>query len=345
MQPLSVDVGTGSPPTDPSAASARRAVLSKAGAGMVRSPYLSAAAAALVLAIIMTFSSRYFLTEANGVALIYTVSIVALLAIGETIVLISGGVDLSAGSVLGLSGMLSAYLLTTEHVPAFLAFLVCLGVGLVTGVVNGLAIAYIRVSPFIVTLASGSVATGLTLVIGQGSTIQVTSGAFNWLGGTAVSTIPVLFFIILVLFALFEFGLRRTVVGRELFALGGNPNAAVLAGISRRKIQVGTYSLAGLLYGLAGLAQVGILSAATSSAGADDLLTPIAAAVIGGVSLFGGEGSVLGAGLGIIVIGLISDGLVLLNISTFYTQIVYGVVVFVAVLLDSGRRVLERRRA
>ena len=139
--------------------------------------------------------------------------------------------------------------------------------------------------------------------------------------------------------------LRRTVVGRELFALGGNPNAAVLAGISRRKIQVGTYSLAGLLYGLAGLAQVGILSAATSSAGADDLLTPIAAAVIGGVSLFGGEGSVLGAGLGIIVIGLISDGLVLLNISTFYTQIVYGVVVFVAVLLDSGRRVLERRRA
>ena len=119
----------------------------------------------------------------------------------------------------------------------------------------------------------------------------------------------------------------------------------MLAGISRRKIQVGTYSLAGLLYGLAGLAQVGILSAATSSAGADDLLTPIAAAVIGGVSLFGGEGSVLGAGLGIIVIGLISDGLVLLNISTFYTQIVYGVVVFVAVLLDSGRRVLERRRA
>jgi ribose/xylose/arabinose/galactoside ABC-type transport system permease subunit len=345
MRPLSVDAGTGPPPTDPSPSSATREALNKVGSGMVRSPYLSAGAAVLALVIIMSFSSQFFLTEANGVALIYTVSIVALLAIGETIVLISGGVDLSAGSVLGLSGMLSAYLIQTEHISAFLAILVCLGVGLVTGAVNGLAIAYIRVSPFIVTLATGSVATGLTLVISQGSTVQVTSAAFNWLGGTAVHTIPVLFFIILVLFALFEFGLRRTVVGRELYALGGNSNSAVLAGISRHKIQIGTYSLAGLLYGLAGLAQVGILSAATSSAGADDLLTPIAAAVIGGVSLFGGEGSVLAAGLGIIVIGVISDGLVLLNISTFYTQIVYGVVVFVAVLLDSGRRMLVRRRA
>jgi ribose/xylose/arabinose/galactoside ABC-type transport system permease subunit len=345
MRPLSVDAGTGPPPTDQPPASATREALNKVGGGMVRSPYISAAAAVVALVIIMSFSSSFFLTEANGVALIYTVSIVALLAIGETIVLISGGVDLSAGSVLGLSGMLSAYLIETEHISAFLAIVVCLGVGLVTGAINGLAIAFIRVSPFIVTLATGSVATGLTLVISQGSTIQVTSGAFNWLGGTAVHTIPVLFFIILVLFALFEFGLRRTVVGRELYALGGNSNSAVLAGISRHKIQIGTYSLAGLLYGLAGLAQVGILSAATSSAGADDLLTPIAAAVIGGVSLFGGEGSVLGAGLGIIVIGVISDGLVLLNISSFYTQIVYGVVVFVAVLLDSGRRMLVRRRA
>jgi ribose/xylose/arabinose/galactoside ABC-type transport system permease subunit len=345
MRPLSVDADAGAPPTDPSPGSATREALGKVGTGMLRSPYLSAGTAVLVLVVIMSFSSQFFLTEANGVALIYTVSIVALLAIGETIVLISGGVDLSAGSVLGLSGMLSAFLITTEHVSALLAILVCLGVGLVTGLVNGLAIAFIKVSPFIVTLATGSVATGLTLVISQGSTIQVTSGAFNWLGGTAVHTIPVLFFIILVLFALFEFGLRRTVVGRELFALGGNPKSAVLAGISRHKIQIGTYSLAGLLYGVAGLAQVGILSAATSSAGSDDLLTPIAAAVIGGVSLFGGEGSVLAAGLGIIVIGVISDGLVLLNISTFYTQIVYGVVVFIAVLLDSGRRALERRRA
>jgi ribose/xylose/arabinose/galactoside ABC-type transport system permease subunit len=292
----------------------------------------------------MSVSSQYFLTKANGVAIIYTVSIVALLAIGETMILISGGVDLSAGSVLGLSGMVGAYELQAHQVSAFLAIAICLGVGVVAGLVNGLAIAYIGVSPFIVTLASGSVAAGIMLVIGQGSTIPVTSGAFNWLGGTSVDTVPILFFVILALFALFGFALRRTVVGRELYALGGNANAAVLAGVSRRKIEVGTYCLAGLLYGVAGLAQVGILSAATSSAGADDLLTPIAAAVIGGVSLFGGEGSLFGAGLGIIVIGLISDGLVLLNVSTFYTQIVYGIVVFVAVLGDSGRRMLERRR-
>lgn len=343
MQPLSVEADAPSA-DEPAAVGARRDAMNQVGVRLLRSPYLSAAAAVIVLVVIMSFGSQYFLTGPNGVAIIYTVSIVALLAIGETMILISGGVDLSAGSVLGLSGMVAAYELHAHHISAFLAIAICLGVGVVAGLVNGLAIAYIGVSPFIVTLASGSVAAGIMLVIGQGSTISVTSGAFNWIGGTAVHTIPILFFIILALFAFFEFGLRRTVVGRELYALGGNTNAAVLAGVSRRRIQIGTYTMAGLLYGLAGLAQVGILSAATSSAGSDDLLTPIAAAVIGGVSLFGGEGSVLGAGLGIIVIGLISDGLVLLNVSTFYTQIVYGVVVFVAVLGDSGRRMLERRR-
>jgi ribose/xylose/arabinose/galactoside ABC-type transport system permease subunit len=311
---------------------------------VIRSPYLSSAAAIVILSVVLLATGSDFLTLANGIAIIYTISLVALLAIGETMILISAGVDLSAGSMLGLSGTVGAWVVVSHHWPSGAGIVVCLAVGVLGGLVNGLCCAFTTISPFIVTLAVSSVATGLTLVISQGNTIAPLPGAFNWLGAATWGKVPYLFFMIIVLFIAAEFLMRRSVPGRELYALGGNPRAAIIAGISRRKLVIGVYTIAGLLYGVAGLAQVGILGAATTGAGADDLLTPIAAAVIGGVSLFGGEGSVVGAGLGIIVIGLINDGLGLRNISTFYTTIVYGVVVFLAVLGDSARRSAVRRR-
>ncbi len=318
----------------------RRSVLES----LIRSPYLSSAAAIVILSLLLIVTGSDFLSAANGIAIIYTVSLVALLAIGETIILISAGVDLSAGSMLGLSGTVGAWVIVSHHMPSAVGIIVCLGVGVLGGLVNGLCCAYTTISPFIVTLAVSSVAVGLTLVVSQGNTIAPLPAAYDWLGAATWGKVPYLFFLIIVLFIAAEFMMRRSVVGRELYALGGNARAAVIAGISRRKLVIGVYTVAGLLYGIAGLAQVGILSAATTGAGADDLLTPIAAAVIGGVSLFGGEGSVVGAGLGIIVIGLINDGLGLRNISSFYTTIVYGVVVFLAVLGDSARRGAVRRR-
>jgi ribose transport system permease protein len=312
--------------------------------GVIRSPYLSSGTAIVVLSLLLIFSGPDFLTTANGIAIIYEVSLVALLAIGETMILISAGVDLSAGSLLGLSGTVGAWVIVSHHMPSAVGIIVCLGVGALGGLVNGVCCAYTTISPFIVTLAVSSVAVGLTLVISQGNTISPLPNAYDWLGAATWGEVPYLFFLIIALFIAAEFMLRRSVIGRELYALGGNPRAAAMAGISKRKLQIGVYTTAGLLYGIAGLAQVGILGAATTGAGSDDLLTPIAAAVIGGVSLFGGEGSVVGAGLGIIVIGLINDGLGLRNISTFYTSIVYGVVIFLAVLGDSARRSAVRRR-
>jgi ribose transport system permease protein len=313
-------------------------------AAIIRSPYLSSAIAIVILSVLLTASGTDFLSTANGIAIIYSISLVALLAIGETMILISAGVDLSAGSMLGLTGTVGAWVVVSHHMPSGVGIIVCLAVGVLGGLINGLCCAYTSISPFIVTLAVSSVAVGLTLVISQGNTISPLPAAFDWLGAATWGQVPVLFFLIIALFIGAEFMLRRSVVGRELYALGGNARAAAMAGISKRKLQIGVYTTAGLLYGVAGLAQVGILGAATTGAGSDDLLTPIAAAVIGGVSLFGGEGSVVGAGLGIIVIGIINDGLGLRNISTFYTSIVYGVVIFLAVLGDSARRSAVRRQ-
>jgi len=214
------------------------------------------------------------------------------------------------GTLANLLGetLLKAWVIVSHHMPSAVGIIVCLGVGALGGLINGVCCAFTSISPFIVTLAVSSVAVGLTLVISQGNTISPLPNAYDWLGAATWGEVPYLFFLIIALFIVAEFMLRRSVLGRELYALGGNPRAAAMAGISKRKLQIGVYTTAGLLYGIAGLAQVGILGAATTGAGSDDLLTPIAAAVIGGVSLFGGEGSVVGAGLGIIVIGIISDG-------------------------------------
>lgn len=312
--------------------------------GAARSPHLSSGMAIIILSVLLAASGTQFLTTANGIAIIYSISLVALLAIGEAMILITAGVDLSAGSLLGLSGTCGAYVVVVHHLPSGVGILVCLGIGVFGGLINGLCCAFTSVNPFIVTLATSSIAAGLTLVVSNGNTIAPLPASFNWLGAARWGKVPDLFFLVIALFVLAEFMMRRSLIGRELYALGGNARAATMAGISPRRLQVGVYTVAGLLYGIAGLAQVGVLGAATTGAGADDLLTPIAGAVIGGVSLFGGEGSVAGAGLGVIVIGIINDGLNLRNISPFYTSIVYGFVIFLAVLGDSARRSFVRRQ-
>ncbi len=284
----------------------------------------------------LSFSGAHFASAANGVAIGYYAAIVGLLTIGETIVLITGGVDLSTGPLLGVSGMTGAVVILNGHASPALGILACLGTGLVGGVANGLLVAYARITPLIATLGVGSVATGCTLLLSKGgNTLAPLPAAYTWFGSATIGIVPVLLIGVVVLYIAGEMALRRTVFGRDLYSIGGNVKAAILAGIPRNRRLLTLYALAGLCYGVAGLAETGFLDAATSAAGQSQILPPIAAAVIGGVALVGGRGSLLGALVGVVFVATIEDGMAILNIASSYTPIVYGLVVVAAVGLGS----------
>lgn len=291
------------------------------------------------------FTGPHFASAANGVAIGYYAAIVGLLTIGETMVLITGGVDLSTGPLLGVSGMTGAVVILNGHASPAWGILACIGTGLVGGLANGLLVVYARITPFIATLGVGSLATGTTLLLSNGgNTLAPLPTAYTWFGSATIGIVPVLLIAVLVLYIVGELGLRRTVFGRDLYSIGGNVKAAILTGIPRNRRLLTLYALAGLCYGLAGLAETGFLDAATGGAGQSQILPPIAAAVIGGVALVGGRGSLLGALVGVVFVATIEDGMAILNIASSYTPIVYGLVVLAAVGLGSiqGRSLLRR---
>ncbi|CAB1128342.1 ribose ABC transporter (permease) [Candidatus Hydrogenisulfobacillus filiaventi] len=292
----------------------------------------------LALVVALSFLSPYFLTVSNWLQLIMQTSMMALVAMGETVVILTGGIDLSSGPTVGLAGMIGAGLLLRAHTGAPVALVASLAVGLLMGLVNGLSVTRLKMAPFIVTLATGSMASGLTLAYSRGNTLAPVLGPYAYLGGGTLAGIPVPVLLTLAVFAGLGWVLARTVWGRQVYAVGGNRTAAYLAGIDVQRTELSVYVLAGLLYAVAGIVETGMLGAATASAGQNLVLTPIAAVVIGGVSLFGGLGSLWGTFLGAITLGVLTNGLDLLNVSPFYAQVVYGLVVFLAVLMDVTNR-------
>ena len=290
----------------------------------------------VVLCVALFIATPDFLTAQNLLNIGIQVSTVAVLAFGMTFVIVAGGIDLSVGAVAALSAMSSGWLFATAGVPGWLALIGGLLVGTLAGTINGLANAYGKLPSFIATLAMLSVARGLTLVISDGRPIKMPAEV-SFLGGN-VGPVPMPI-IILVLAALAaSFLLNRTVIGRSMYAVGGNAEAARLSGLPVKRILVTVFALAGLFAALAGLLLAGRLDSAQPQAAAGYELDAIAAVVIGGASLAGGLGKISGTFVGALVLVVIRNGLNLLNVTSFWQQVVIGVVIALAVGVDVLRR-------
>jgi inositol transport system permease protein len=293
--------------------------------------------ALVVLVLILFLAIPSFLTLANLVNVVRQVSINGILAVGVTFVLLTGGVDLSLGSVVALTGVLAARLAHPGQYPVVVPVLVGLLAGMACGAVNGAMIAWGKVAPFIVTLGMMTVARGLALVASGGRPVSDLSSDFTWFGRDAGGVpIPV---VILALIALGSFlFLRNMRLGRYIYAVGGNENAARAAGINVKAVKLFAYSACGALAGVAGVVLAGRITTGQPNAGVGYELDAIAAGVIGGTSLSGGVGGVGGTILGVLLIGVINNSLDLLSVSSYYQAIVKGVIIVGAVWLDRRKK-------
>ena len=293
----------------------------------------------IILCIALFIATPVFLTVPNIINIGIQAAVVAIMAFGMTFVIVTSGIDLSVGSVAALSAMVSAWMFSNVGLPGWLTLIIGLLIGLLAGAASGLAIAYGKLPAFIATLAMMSVARGLTLVI-SGGTPVATSGAVNHLGAD-LGPIPVPVIMLALAGVVCWFILSRTVLGRSLYAIGGNEEAARLSGIPVRRILVAVYALAGLFAGLAGLVLAGRLSSAQPQAGLGYELDAIAAVVIGGASLSGGSGKASGTFIGAVLLAVIRNGLNILNVSSFWQQVVIGCVIALAVGFDVFRSKIE----
>ena len=279
-----------------------------------------------------------FFSVANAVNIALSIAIIGILAVGMTAVILTGGIDLSIGSVLALAGV-SAAIAATKGAPLPVVILVALGVGALTGVVNGSLIAWLRVPPFVATLAMLTVARGLSFIISGGRSIGGMPSSFGALGRAVVLGVPAPVLVMVAVMAAGAFVLSRMVLGRHIYALGGNAEAAWLAGI-RVKLVTGTvYTLNGVLGGLGGFVLASRLGAGVPNAGVQYELDVIAAVVVGGTSLSGGRGSIGSTLWGTVFIGVLTNGLNLANVDPYVQKIALGIVIVIAVIADGlGRR-------
>jgi ribose transport system permease protein len=290
-----------------------------------------------LLLLITAFSilSPDFLQPGNWSNIIQQSSIIAIAACGATLVIITAGIDLSVGSVVALAGICSAGFVINQHWPGPAGWFVCIAVGLLIGAFNGFCISHLGLSAFIATLSTLAMGRGLTLALSNGQTVFGLPDSYSFFGGGTLFGISVPIIVTVIVFTIMHFVLAHTVFGHEVYAIGGNREAARLAGIDVRRVEMLVYMLAGGLSGFAGLVLTGRLSAAMPSSATGLELDVIAAVVIGGASLFGGKGNMIGTFFGVLTIGVLRNGLNLLNVSPFWVQFVQGAVIFVAVLLDA----------
>lgn len=278
-----------------------------------------------------------FRTPTNALNIGVQAATVAILAFGMTFVIVAAGIDLSVGSVAALSSMCGAYMAAEVGLPGWLALVAGLAVGALIGAINGLANAYLRLPSFIATLAMLSIARGLTLVVSGGRPIS-TPDAVNVLGGDIGGVVPAPVLVLVVAGVVAAFVLNKTTWGRAMYAVGGNIEAARLAGIPVRKVQVLVFTLSGTFAALAGLVLAARLHSAQPQAASGYELDAIAAVVIGGASLAGGVGRISGTLIGALLLAVIRNGLNILNVPSFWQQVVIGLVIAIAVAMDVLRR-------
>ena len=294
----------------------------------------------LVLIIVVSVLNTNFLSAQNIKNIFQQVSINGILAVGMTFVIITGGIDLSVGSLLGFSGVIAASLVSGGGNP-LLAVLAGIAAGLVFGVVNGVLVSYAKIVPFIVTLGMLSIARGFTNVYTHGSPIIKLNKAFTALGQSSFLGIglPVWIFVCMLLVGYVL--LHTTKLGRYTLAVGGNESAAKTSGINTAKIKMFAYKFTGFCCGLAGILMTAKTNAGAPNAGTGYELDAIAAAIIGGTSPSGGKGSIFGTLLGVLIFGIIQNALDILNVSSYIQQVIKGLIIIGAVWADKANRRFE----
>ncbi|GIO29331.1 MULTISPECIES: ribose ABC transporter permease RbsC [Paenibacillus] len=289
----------------------------------------------IILIVIVSILNPSFLEPLNILNLLRQVSINALIAFGMTFVILTGGIDLSVGSILALSSAFVANMLVAGFDPILAIIIGCL-LGGVMGMINGIMITKGKMAPFIATLATMTIFRGLTLVYTDGNPITGLgdSMTFQLFGRGYQFGIPVPAITMIITFAVLWIVLHKTAFGRKTYAIGGNEKAAIVSGIKVSRVKIMIYSLAGLLSALAGAILTSRLNSAQPTAGTSYELDAIAAVVLGGTSLSGGRGRIVGTLIGALIIGTLNNGLNLLGVSSFYQMVVKGIVIVIAVLID-----------
>lgn len=304
---------------------------------------LTLLAVLVVMLIFFSLASPFFLTWTNVINLGQTLATSGIVAFAMTLVIVSGGIDLSVGSVAALSGVVTSLLWTFLGVPLAAAAMLGILTGVVVGLINGFMVTRIKISPLISTLATFSIVRGLAFVISNGQTNQLNNNAFKFLGRGNIGGIPFSLIMMVAVYLFFAYLLSHTRFGRNVYAIGGNAEASRLAGISINRTLIWVYILSGLFAAFAGIIIAAQLALSAPRAAVGLELTAIAAVVLGGTSLAGGKGTLLGTLLGVLILRILDNGLVLLNISSFYQDVASGVVLLLAVGFDQVRQRLGER--
>ncbi|MCW2711131.1 MAG: sugar transporter permease [Marmoricola sp.] len=315
--------------------------------------------ALIVIIVVFSILSPNYLTTSNVLSMASHVAVYALLAIGMLLVILNGGIDLTVGSILGLSGVIAGWLMQGVRLKAlgdvtlfpavWVVVVLAALVGAVIGLVNGVLVSRFKVAPFVATLGMLYVVRGIALLMTNGLTYNNLDGkpelgntGFSWLGFNRILNLPIGVIVMVVVAVIVSLVLQRTVFGRWLYASGGNERAAELSGVPVRRVKVWVYVASGVCAAIAGLILSSELTSASPTAGSSYELTAIAAVVIGGAALSGGRGNVRGTLLGAFVIGFLSDGLVIVGVSAYWQTVFTGAVIILAVLLNAvqyrGRR-------
>lgn len=289
----------------------------------------------IVVGAILAILTPHFLKESNLLTTAIGFSADGIIVVGMTIALVSGGFDLSVGSVMGLSGVAAAVFFTMG-VNIWVACILALLIGVLCGLFNGLFIGKVGLNPFITTLAMQGIARGAAYVLTEGSPVSLSgvSPSFKLIGSGNILGLPIIVVIFIVIAIIGDFMLRKTEPLRKVFYTGSNEKAAILSGINTSNVKLGVYIIASSLAALAGILSIARFSVATPSAGTNAELRNISAAVIGGASLSGGEGTVFGSVLGVLLLNIINNGLVLLNVSVYWQNLINGLILIIAVTFD-----------
>ncbi len=297
-------------------------------------------AALIILCLILSIfpgTSEYFLTVKNLFNVLRQISTNLLLACGMTMVIILGGIDLSVGSVIALSGVIAAGCVSRYGMPIAPSMIVGILIGVIFGLFNGFVISKTTIPPFIVTLATMNIARGLAGVYTGGSPVRVVSKEWQWIGAGYAAGIPVPVIIMAIVFIISLLILNRTKIGRYIYAVGGNDMAARFSGINVSKVKFFVYTYSGIMAGLAGIILGSRMYSGQPTAGEGAEMDAIAAVVVGGTSMAGGSGKLGGTLIGALIIGILNNGLNLMNVNSFWQTVVKGVVILLAVTIDFFR--------
>ena len=303
--------------------------------GMIQKflPFISLA----LLFVVLSVASPYFLTATNLASVIRQTAVINIMALGMTLVIVSGGIDLSVGSILAFSGVVGTMTMVSGG-SVWLGILAGIAAGAAWGCANGLMVARLRLPPFIVTLGTLGIVRGLTLVISGGLPVVGLPKEHGFLGEGTIGPAPFVLVVLVACAIVTHVAMRSTKLGRYTYAIGSNEAAAVYAGIPVGRYKVAIYAICGLLAGLAGMIETSRLMTGQPTAGISYELQVIAAVVIGGGSLAGGEGTVIGTLIGAFIMGLLSNGSDLLGVNPYWQQVIIGAVIILAVALDEARK-------